>query len=863
MQKQLFFSLLMLCIGTTWAQMTLTGKITNKAGEGLVGVTIYEKGTNNGLYSNDDGTYTITYRDNNSVLVFENMGYAALEVMPNGKTPLDVVMADQALSVSGVEIVGTRNINRTATETPVAVEIIPIAQVTNSVGQMDLNQVLQFVAPSFNSNRQSGSDGSDHIDPATLRGLGPDQTLVLINGKRRHQSSLVNIYGTRGRGNTGTDLNSIPVAAIERIEILRDGAAAQYGSDAIAGVINIVLKKTTDEFSGNLNTGVTQKGDGENVNVNGNYGFKIGEEGYVNVTADFLHRGRTQRDAVNEDGSYYRQKFGDATMDNFSTFFNAGIPIGKHAEFYSFGGLNFRMGDAYAWTRTADSRRNVTSIYPDGFNPHILSNLSDQSFAAGVRGDVGKWKVDFSNTFGKNTFNYYVDKTLNASLESASPTKFDAGGFGQSQNSTNLSFSRYFDKVLSGFSLALGAEYRIDHYTLTAGEEASWQNYGPKIFAIDSVFTDSAHVFTGLDTTYRPGGAQGFPGFRPDNQVNEFRTNLGTYLDMELDITRALTVAAAARFERYSDFGNALTGKFALRYALTEKYALRASVNTGFRAPSLAQINFNSVYTNVVGGKVQDQYLAKNNSPVTRALGIPNLKQERSRSISAGFTAKPNTNLAFTVDAYHIVVYDRIVLTGIFEANDTTVWGNALNTIGVVGAQFFTNALTTRSTGLDAVATYTKPLTSNSRIQASLGVNLNKMTLDSIKTSEKLSGMQDVYFGAREKAFLLASAPPSKINLTLDYRVNKFGVNLRFVRFGKVTLVDWIGTDDIYKARLTTDLALSYNVTKSAALTLGGSNILNVYPTKQDIETESGGRWDPVQMGFGGAMWFARLRWKF
>ena len=320
--------LLMLCISTTWAQTVLTGKITNKAGTALAGVTVYEKGTNNGLYSNDDGSYSISYSDNNAVIVFENLGYSTQEVTPAGKTSLDVVLADQALSVSGVEIVGTRNINRTATETPVAVEIIPIAQVTNSVGQMDLNQVLQFVAPSFNSNRQSGSDGSDHIDPATLRGLGPDQTLVLINGKRRHQSSLVNIYGTRGRGNTGTDLNSIPVAAIERIEILRDGAAAQYGSDAIAGVINIVLKKTTDEFSGNLNTGITQKGDGENINVNGNYGFKIGEEGYVNVTADFLHRGRTQRDAVNDDGSFYRQKFGDAIMDNFSTFFNAGIPLG-------------------------------------------------------------------------------------------------------------------------------------------------------------------------------------------------------------------------------------------------------------------------------------------------------------------------------------------------------------------------------------------------------------------------------------------------------------------------------------------------------------------------------------------------------
>lgn len=870
-----------------YAQGTqLSGKITDKDGNGILGITVYEKGTNNGTYSDENGQYSLSYKDNNSIIVFSGIGYAEVELKPDGQTTLDVQMKEEVLSISGVEIVGTRNLNRTATETPVAIEIIPISQVTNSVGQLDLNQVLQFVAPSFNSNRQSGSDGTDHIDPATLRGLGPDQTLVLINGKRRHQSSLVNIYGTRGRGNTGTDLNAIPAAAIERIEILRDGAAAQYGSDAIAGVINIVLKNSTGETSVNLNTGAFRNPDGgfdgENVNVNGNTGFKIGENGYFNVTLDFMRRGRTVRPAIGadyidgdkvvRDSTVYRRNFGDAQLDNFNAFFNAAVPIGGGAEVYAFGGYNVRLGDAYAWTRDVESDRNIKEIYPNGFDPHILSNVSDKSLSVGVRGKVGNWTADFNNTFGDNNFHYYVNKSLNASMGVNSPTRFDAGGFGQTQNTSNLSFTRFYDKVLSGLSIAAGSEFRVDNYRLFAGEEASWQNYG-LIYSIDSLFDDQG-LYTGLDTTYRPGGAQGFPGFRPSNEVNESRTNIAAYLDVELDITRRLTLAAATRFERYSDFGSAPTAKLAMRYAFTPKFALRASFNSGFRAPSLAQINFNSVYTNVVGGKIQDQFLAKNNSPVTRALGIPALKQERSTGISVGFTAKPLEGLSLTVDGYLVDVKDRIVLTGIFSPDTTTSWGRSLLMMNVSGAQFFTNALDTRTMGLDVIATYTR-LVGPGRLALSFAANLNKMELSKIKTNEQLKGYESSYFGVRDSAFLIASAPPSKYVLTADYKLKRWNVNLRFNRFGKVTLVDWkptyLSADelklnspfDVYKPKITTDLALGYDLTGKSTFTVGASNLFNVYPDKQDVDTETGGNYDPVQMGFGGTFIFARWRWKF
>ncbi|MFN0202696.1 MAG: TonB-dependent receptor domain-containing protein [Bacteroidia bacterium] len=841
----------------SWAQkVNVTGKITDKSKNPISGASIIEKGTYNGAYSQDDGSFALVCDANNATLVINMFGFTTQEIKPAGRVYLEIVLKEEMLNLSGVEIVGTRNLNRTAIETPVAIEIIPIAQVTSSVGQLDLNQVLQFVSPSFNSNRQSGSDGTDHIDPATLRGLGPDQTLVLINGKRRHQSSLVNIYGARGRGNTGTDLNTIPAAAIERIEILRDGAAAQYGSDAIAGVINIVLKKTTEEFSVNLNTGVTQKLDGESVNLNVNHGFNLGKDGFINVTADYLHRGRTQRDAVDETGTYYRKKFGDAQMNNFSAFFNAEVPLIADAKFYAFGGYNVRMGDAYAWTRDSSDDRNVPALYPNGFDPHILSNIDDKSISVGVRGKISEWNVDFNNTFGNNNFRYLVDGTLNTSLQTKSPTRFDAGGFGQTQNSTGITFSRYWNDKLAGISLALGAEHRIDNYYIFAGEDASWKNYG----VIDTIING---LLVPYDKYGYAAGSQGFPGFQPSNELNESRTNLGGFVDAEIDFTKKFTVALAARTERYSDFGNALTGKVAMRYAFTPKFALRASANTGFRAPSLAQKYFNSIYTNVVGGVIQDQYLAKNESNVTRVLGIPALKQERSMSVSAGFTARPMNELTITVDGYWVNITDRIVLTGIFEPDSIdTEWESDLNKLGVVGAQFFTNALDTRTMGLDAIVTYAK-MFSFGRIQASFAGNWNNMTLGKITTSEKLKGLEETYFGAREKAFLLASAPPSKLNLTLDYKVKRFNTNLRFVRFGKVELVDWSGLKDVYDPRITTDLAFGYDLSDKANLVIGGNNILNVYPTRQNVDTESGGVWDPVQMGFNGAFWFARLRWKF
>ncbi len=849
-----FYTILLLLTAsfTVQAQTYLRGKVTGSDGEVLIGASIYERGTGNGTVSGIDGSYALRISRPDATVVFSYTGFATQEVkLSHGQTTLDVSLEDRNL-LQSVDIVGSRSQSRTIVNSTVPIDVIDIKQITNTQGQLDINQMLHYAAPSFNANRQTGSDGADHVDPASLRGLGPDQTLVLINGKRRHQSSLVNIYGTRGRGNTGTDLNAIPASAIERIEILRDGAAAQYGSDAIAGVINIVLKDNVDEFTGNLNIGAHRAKDnpnrssfdGENIQVNGNYGFKIGEKGFVNLTSDYWFRGHTNR----FDPSLYRRQFGDAEGNNFSAFFNAKLPLSDNAAFYAFGGRSLRKTEAYAWSRDPGSPRNVDALYPNGFDPIIASDISDRSISTGVKGRLGKWDVDFNNTYGKNRFHYFGRNTVNASLEERSPTSFDDGGFSLSQNTTSLNFSQYFEQCLAGTNIAYGVEHRSEQYEIFAGEEGSWRTW-EVIFSQDS---------TG--TVYRPGGAQGFPGFSPANEVDEGRTNLGAYLDGEFDFTDKFTVGAAARFENYSDFGSTLNGKLSLRLALSRGLALRASAGTGFRAPSLPQIHFNSIYTDFVSGVATDKFLAKNNSPVTRALGIDPLREETSVNFGAGLTYNTG-GFKVTADFYNVSIKDRIVLTGDFYNDDAQI-GGILQSLNVGSARFFANAINTTTSGVDLVLSYFNQIDEKQRYTFMIAGNINDMSIDKVNVSSKLAGKEAFYLSNRERLFILAAAPPMKFNTSLDYRNGRFGTNLRATYYGGLELEDYVGAIDKYDPRTVLDLSLSYDITSKLRFTLGCANLLNTYPTKQDAETEGGGLYDPVQMGFNGAFLFSRIGFK-
>jgi iron complex outermembrane receptor protein len=861
MKHNLLLFPLMLASSAAWAQsQTLSGQVLDAAGRPVIGATVVEKGTNNGIGTDASGRFVLRARSAQPRLQVSALGYTTQEVSPTGGT-IAVRLAEASTTLEGVQVVGSRSLNRTVTDSPSPVDIIDVQQVTAKTGQLDVNQLLQFVAPSFNSNRQSGADGADHTDPASLRGLGPDQTLVLVNGKRWHQSSLVNLFGSRGRGNTGTDLNTIPAASIERIEILRDGASAQYGSDAIAGVINIVLKTSVKELTANVNYGAytakyrfdDKPFDGGNFNANLNYGVKIGEAGYVNLTADFNQREHTQRANVPAPDGIQRREYGDPKALNTSVYLNSKLPLNENIYAYAFGGFNARKGDAYAYTRfpTVDdgngnsipNPRSNATLYPNGFDPIISSNIFDAQGVAGLRGNFGGWDVDISNSFGSNRFHYGVRNSLNATLGATSPTSFDAGGFQLQQDVVNLNVSRNFKSVAQGLNLAFGSEYRTEWYTLFAGEAASYTNYAPN---------------SGL-----AGGAQGFPGFQPRNEVKAAtRDNVGVYADAELNITQAWLLEGAARYEHYTDFGSSLTGKVATRYKIGENFSLRGTLSTGFRAPSLAQINFNTVFTNVVGGNPVDILLDRNDGAVSRAVGIPALTQERSQSASVGFTGRAGSILTFTVDGYYIHIKDRIVLTGTFDQSDNVIGGTLAN-LGVGQAQFFANAAATTTWGLDAVVANTIGV-GNGRLTTTLAANLNRLLVTSVTTTPRLAGKEETFFGPREQAFVKASAPPFKINLTFDYNVGRFGALVRFVQFGGVKLIDYNGDPENYGQRLTTDVALSYALTNQLRLSLGSSNVFNVYPSFFNPQvTETGGAWDPVQMGSNGRFLFAKLQVKF
>ncbi|AZA52594.1 TonB-dependent receptor plug domain-containing protein [Chryseobacterium sp. G0201] len=782
--------------------------------------------------------------------------------------------------IEEVAITGSRNKKRTVTNTPVPIDVIDIKQVSQSTGQVEVNQLLQFAAPSFNSNKQSGSDGADAVDPATLRGLGPDQTLLLLNGKRYHQSSLINLFGTKGRGNTGSDMNTIPIGAIKRVEVLRDGASAQYGSDAIAGVINVILNDRDKGFEGNAFYGMNlfkspgskdvvsdHKIDGITFDFNGNLGTKIGSKGgFGNFTVEFINKEHSIRNANPEFYEAPRQRFGDAKSQNIYFFGNIEVPLSDNLKFYSRQGFSHRETNAYAWTRTADADGNIPEVYPNGFNPIQNTSISDFTFDNGLKFKVADWDVDFYNAFGSNRFTYQIDNTINATLGVNSPTSFNAGGHSLLQNTTGFNATKQFG-VLEGLNIAFGSEFRYEKFNIIKGEEASYAMYDINGNLV-TANTDPSLLVTvpgSNGESYRPGGSQGFPGY--SQEVNKSRNNFAAYVDSELDITKKWMISIAGRFENYNDFGSTFNGKFATRYAITPQLAFRASASTGFRAPSLAQKYYSLQFTNFQGGELVAIQLASNDSNLAKVSGIPQLKQETSLNGSAGFTFNTGKFTA-TIDGYYIKVKDRIVLTGNFAKSDLPL--EAQNEYPFIDqAQFFSNAIDTQTKGVDVILSYNENI-GNGKLTATLAGNYNEMEITKINTSQQLAGKEDIYMSAREKAFILASAPKTKINLNLNYKIKGFNANIQLVRFDKVTLIGYNGEDDFqtYNPKVTTDLSFGYDFSKNVSLTIGSKNVFNRYPTLQktavsDGNTESGGIFDPVQMGFAGRQAFARFNFRF
>lgn len=843
----LFFTLFSIQVFAQTGKVTGQVKDANGQPLGKASVQIQSGG---GTSTDDNGYYSLTAPVGKHTLIISFVGYTTqridINVSENGSNVQDVVLAT-AGELGNVTIVGSRSAARTRTETPVPVDVIPLAKVVNDVGQVDLNQILTFIAPSFQSSRQTVADGTDHMDPAQLRSLGTDQVLVLINGKRRHQASLVNVNGTINRGQVNTDLSAIPASAIERVEILRDGAAAQYGSDAIAGVINIVLKKnpgileagisygeykteyaknyalyTLQKKSDNPNVKVT---DGKTTQANLGYGFNV-KKGYLNLTGEYI-----KRDPTNRTGTYTGQIFpsvnganrddsiiaargltrntfdlraGNSGMKSGAVFYNFGYPVDQNGEFYAFGGWSKKNGEAAGLYRYPSSivagsnggkyASSVFAIYPNGFLPLIESDITDFSTAVGFRTKINEWNFDLSNTYGVNVFDFGVRNSINysqMSIPGNRQTSFDAGGLKFYENTANLDLSRKLN-VLQGMNFATGAEYRVDAFGIRTGEEASYKNYD---------------VPSGVGP-----GAQVFPGFVNTIGSDKTRKAEALYVDVEQDFTRAFLLTGALRYEHFSDFGSTFNYKFSGRYKVASWLNLRASASSGFRAPSLQQRYYaktNTLFINQSGSLVPVQAgTFTNDSKLAGMLGIPKLKEETSRNYSLGLTASPIKGLELTVDAYQINIKNRIILTNNFTGATSPAIKAILDSAGANTANFFTNAIDTKARGVEAVLSYAKTIAGKHAIRATLAGTFidNEVKKDAngrpiIHASDILvnGGQLNNYFNREDESRVELANPKNKISLMLNYHYTRLGVMVRLVRFGQVTYWDGSNSSDPFK----------------------------------------------------------------
>ncbi len=883
---------------------TISGQVTDATSlQPLDGAQVYIVGRARGVLTNAQGRYRLTMPAGTYTVRAQYLGYVTGEqtlTLAGGQdATLDFQLQPGGLIVDELVVTGART-QRSALETTVPVDVITALEIRQSP-HTELAQVIRDIIPSFNASKQTISDGTDHVDPASLRGLGPDQVLVLVNGKRRHHSALTHVNGTFGRGTVGVDLNSIPMSAVERIEVLRDGAAAQYGSDAIAGVINLVLKNQTDALVGNVQAGLTGEGDGEQVKADANFGFKIGESGYFNVTGEFLNRERTNRSDPFQGSVFFSDRTADdaeiarrqLTREDFSmktgqgqavvghAFFNGAFPVSDDAELYTFGGVTHRNGEATGfYRRPIQQERVVFQIYPNGFLPEIHTEVGDQAVTAGLRGQKGAWDFDMSVTHGRNSFQFNIENTNNASMGASSPTSFDAGRLSYRETTGNLDAVRAIDTdgALNSLSLVMGAEFRVENYQIDAGQFESYSlGNGGSIPGVDFDTTS-----TGAP---KAAGAQVFPGFQPSNEVNRNRNNIAAYAGLEAQFTDQFQMDVAGRFENYSDFGSTFTGKVAARVELNEDFALRGAVSTGFRAPSLNQVWFNNVSTQFVIDPATNmlepaQVLTGNNKdPVTKAFGVPDLEEETSVNLSGGFTWRPMDNLSVTGDLYYIEISDRIVLSSRFESGSSGIGADVASilapfaNLGVTQAQFFANAVDTETLGFDLVANYVTRLQGGT-LNLTGSLNLTDTDVTRINVPQSIAdrftaGNRDAISGIlfdREERNRLETALPRE-NASVGARFVRGQVNagVRSNYFGEVlyrpTNPD---NDESFGAKVLFDADIGIEMSPGVLLQVGANNIFNTFPDRHQLASNiSDGNFPfsrrVTQFGTNGGFYYARV----
>ncbi len=802
--------------------------------------------------------------------------------LPGHAQDADNTADTDELRQSQIVVTGTRSADRTALETAVPVDVFPVAELTET-GRTELNQILAATVPSFNFNQTSISDGSDIIRPATLRGLAPDQTLVLVNSKRRHSSSLVNINGTVGRGSSAVDLNSIPTAAIGSVQVLRDGASAQYGSDAIAGVINVLLKEETSGGGVNARYGAfvtdidgqgRDRVDGETLQLSGWKGFALGESGFLTLSAEYKDRNPSNRAGLDPRSQYItpggvadprettfnrlNHNWGNGNAEDFSFFANAGYDLSTDWELYGWAGYQDREAESTGFYRrssdsapsplgTRSTPRNLTEIYPDGFLPTIVGDVTDISAGGGIRGQLGGWDTDFSVVYGSNELDYSVVNTLNASLGPTSQTEFDAGALEYNQVVFNANATQTFDNLLPGeTTLSFGVEFRDEGFEITAGEENSYiqggyrgipgVNYDPVIggnvpanFDINdpTTFPDPFDANFGVGFA---GGSQVFAGFTPQSEVDAGRDNIGLYVDGEWEPNEKTLLSAALRFEDYSDFGETVTGKITGRYDFNDTFAVRGAVSTGFRAPSLQQQFFTASSTNFIDGVPFEIGTFPAESAAAVALGAEPLDAEESTSYSAGVVVTPADNLFFTIDAYSIDIEDQIFLSeNLGGADVDAVLANA-GVTGISRLRFFQNGIATETRGVDIVARYDWDLGDMGELGLSGAFNFSEVEVTEVPVNSVIPSL--TFFSRNNRLSFEESAPETKLILSADYAWKDATLNARATRYGEVIDPSNNPANDYtLEAAWILDASVDVELTNNVTAGFGVDNLLDQYPT--------------------------------
>ncbi|KAB7780459.1 Vitamin B12 transporter BtuB [Xanthomonas sacchari] len=766
-------------------------------------------------------------------------------------------------TLDNIIVTGTRISDRTVAESQSPIDIIA-PEALQATGASDLASALGKLLPSLNFPRPAINDGNDALRPATLRGLSPDAVLVLLDGKRYHTTSLVNYNPSVGRGSAPADLNSIPMSAIARIEVLRDGASAQYGSDAIAGVINIVLKHGAKAGSNSVavSGGIMDKGDGAQNGIDGSYGLAFGgapdgeAPGWVRVSWNYQNAMNTNRaentdkattlaGAANPSGVPY-ERYGDPALKTYQGLVNFGYALTPHVDLYGYANVSRREVLSNGYYRAWDnSDRNVQAVYPNGYLPQIYNPSNDRAAVLGLKGSTDSgWTWDVSADYGKNDVTFDLRNTINTNLywsTGASPTRFNAGGFRNEQNALNADFSKSLDWGLAyPVNLAFGAEYRQDKYAVVAGSPTS-------------IYFDPNAINPDTGAPY-PGGSQVFPGLSPTVAGQFQRHSKAVYADLEADLSERLSGGVAARYEDYSDAGTTRSGKLSARYQLNDAFAVRGTISNGFRAPSLAQQNYASVVTLPVDGVLSQIGTYRTSDPVAIALGAKPLAPEKSTNYSIGAVWQPGGGFNSTLDLYQIRIWDQILYSDQISL--------AVPIGQVSAAQFFVNGATTRTRGVDWVSNYLLDLDRAGTLNLSFSANYNKIEILEIS---------DPNFGRASQGLLTDATPRTKYVLSGDWTLAGWTLHGDATRYGAITRRgdDADGSQDqAFAARWLLNLSTSY-AWHDLTFTVGADNVTNQYPTRTALnniydDRPNGLQYSPLSpFGFNGRYWYGRVNYRF